>query len=98
MEFKKSKKKNEFKINGLIDDEKILWKKIPCCCNKSDILKSFPISECIHCYCQRSIDSMPRKPFEIILTDKKGKKETKTITEITIDRGDKYQEVRGWAW
>jgi len=88
----------ELKINGLLEDNKIAWKKIPCKCDKSDIEKCFPIfKDCIHCYAKNCEDSMPRQPFDIVVIDKKGKKETKTISEITIDRtNDGYQSIRGW--
>jgi len=47
---------------------------------------------------------MPRKPFKISheeLDKNKnptGKRITKTIKKITIVRGDKFQEIRGWVF
>tara|TARA_R110000824_G_scaffold253192_1_gene442075 strand:- start:570 stop:857 length:288 start_codon:yes stop_codon:yes gene_type:complete len=94
------------KINGLMDDNKIAWKKIPCCCDKSNPEKCHPISRhCKHCNCQEAENSMPRVDFEITdyETDENGRRtgeETKRmITEITIDRStDGYDSIRGWTF
>jgi len=94
----------KLKINGLMNDKDIAWKKIPCKCDKSDIEKCFPIfKDCIHCYAKNCEDSMPKETFtmKIPISDKDGKStnktETKTISEITIDRtNDGYQSIRGW--
>jgi hypothetical protein len=96
----------KLKINGLMDDSKIAWKKIPCKCDKSDLEKCFPISRnCHHCCCKQAEDSMPRECFTIkkAIFDKQGKPtdktETVTIKEITIDRtSDGYDSIRGWTW
>lgn len=77
------------------------WYDIPCCCIKGDIEHSYPVSTCNHCKFQEQEDSMPRESFEMtfVETDDKGKvikEETKTIKKIKIDRGTKYQEIRGW--
>ena len=93
----KTEKKKSFIINGLIDNPN--YEKLKCSCDKKDIEKMHPIKKCLSCYCKIAIESMPRKSFDIILTDKKGKKETKTINEITIDRSDDgLQMVRGWIF
>ena len=83
-----------------MNDKDISWKKIPCKCDKSDIEKCFPIfKDCIHCYCKNCEDSMPRQSFKNNWTDKKGKKQTRIITEITIDRSeDGYNSIRGWYY
>ena len=97
----------KLKINGLMEDSKIAWKKCKCSCStiKDDVENQFPISKCIHCYCQRCEDSMPRETFtvKVSILDKEGKStdktETKTITEITIDRTDDgYDSIRGWSF
>ena len=89
--------KQKFQINGLIDNPN--YEKLKCTCDKSDIEKTHPLKKCLSCYCNIALKSMPRKPFDVIITDKKGKKETKTITEITIDRSDDgLQMVRGWKF
>tara|TARA_R110002051_G_scaffold306868_1_gene377665 strand:+ start:47 stop:337 length:291 start_codon:yes stop_codon:yes gene_type:complete len=95
----------KLKINGLMNDSDILWKKLKCKCDKSDIEKCFPISKCTHCYCQRCEDSMPRETFtvKVPIKDKQGrptnKTETKIIKEITIDRtNDGYDSIRGWSF
>jgi len=98
MKLKNEKPKEiKFKINGLIDNPN--YEKLKCKCDKTDIEKSHPLKKCLSCYCNFALNSMPRKPFDVIITDKKGKKETKTISEITIDRSeDGLQMVRGWKW
>jgi len=90
------------KINGLID--KPLWYDIKCKCNHNSVETEFPIAECLHCQFQRQEDSMPRQDFTVKEHDKDddgNSLETthdKTITEITIYRGDKYQEIIGWSF
>jgi len=87
MELKKKKK--EFKINGLMNDTEILWKKIPCKCDKSNIEKMHPIFNCINCKCKQAEDSMPRKSFTNL---------GKTINEIKIVRGNRYNDIIGWTF
>jgi len=90
------------KINGLIDKPR--WYDIPCKCNHDSIETEYPIAECLHCQFQAQEDSMPKEDFEIILIkdtiDENENitqhKEKKVIREITIDRGQKYEEIRGW--
>ena len=87
----------KLKINGLIDDPN--YKKLKCSCSKTDIEKMHPLKKCLSCYCNIALKSMPREQFDIIVTDKKGKKSTQTITEITIDRSDDgLQMIRGWSF
>jgi len=88
-------------IEGLLPDDQIRWKKIPCKCHKTEIEHMHPIINCIHCKCQDQEDSMPRKPFDIsfsVLVESTGKYKTvkKTITKIKINRGKKYQDILGW--
>ena len=93
----KKEKKQEFKINGLIDNPN--YEKLKCTCDKTDITKMHPLKKCLSCYCIIAINSMPRKPFTVIETDYKGKRESKIISEITIDRSeDGLQMVRGWKF
>jgi hypothetical protein len=91
----------KLKINGLMNDEDILWKKIPCCCG-SEIMDKHPIKECKHCKCQAQEDSMPREYFKVNQTvlGKNGEEETivKEIKEITIDREPVYNSIRGWTF
>jgi hypothetical protein len=90
------------KINGLI--EKPLWYDIKCKCNHDTIETEFPIAECLHCQFQAQENSMPREDFVIKendIDDDGNSLETthdKTISKITIDRGEKYQEIRGWIF
>tara|TARA_R110000744_G_scaffold316793_1_gene423421 strand:+ start:531 stop:776 length:246 start_codon:yes stop_codon:yes gene_type:complete len=78
----------KLKINGLMEDEKILWKKITCKCHKSNIELKYPFIQCNSCKFQKQEDSMPRESF------KHNKKE---IKEITIVRG-KFSEIIAWTW
>jgi len=90
------------KINGLI--KKARWEDIPCCCIKDDIEHSHPIGNCKHCKFLESFDSIPKKDFKVnnneinYETGKVIKKQTKTISEVTLIRGPKYQDVIGWFW
>ena len=94
----------KLKINGLMEDSKILWKKISCKCHKSDIELKYPLIDCIHCKCQVQEDSMPRSSFKVNQSefDKDGKPTGKTIvkevTEITIVRGKTLNEIIGWTY
>lgn len=87
------------KINGLIDKPR--WYNIKCNCNHDSVETEFPIKECLHCQFQAQEDSMPREDFTIELDIEKdgkptGEKIKHEIKEITIHRGEKYQEIRGW--
>tara|TARA_R110002051_G_scaffold254412_1_gene313373 strand:+ start:95 stop:370 length:276 start_codon:yes stop_codon:yes gene_type:complete len=80
-----------------------LWKKIPCKCDKSDIEKSYPLIDCIHCNCEKADNSIPDKSFTITenIYDKNGKfKETRQreITEITLTNCEKYGSCLGWGY
>jgi len=94
----------KLKINGLMEDSEILWKKIKCKCDKIDIEKSYPLVNCIHCKCQVQEDSMPRESFKVNdpVIDKDGKSTGKTIvrevTEIKIVRGKTLNEIIGWSF
>jgi hypothetical protein len=89
------------KINGLI--KKARWENIDCCCGK-EIMDSYPIKECLHCKFDQCWKSVPQKDFTVnddiidIKTGKVTKKQTRTVKEITLVRGDKYQDVIGWTF
>ena len=84
------------KINGLI--KKARWEHISCCCGK-DVIDSFPIKDCLHCKFDQCWKSVPQKDFKINEFDSKGKKiGVKTVKEITLVRGDRYEEVIGWCF
>ena len=88
------------KINGLI--KKARWESIPCGCGK-EVMDSFPIKECLHCSFHQRWKSVPQKDFtvndEIIAkTGKVTKKQTKTVKEITLVRGKKFEDVIGWFY
>jgi len=90
------------KINGLIDHP--LWYDIKCKCDHTSVETEFPIASCLHCQFQRQEDSMPREDFVIKENDIDEDNNTletthdKTVTEITIHRGDKYGEIIGWSF
>jgi len=101
----------ELKINGLI--EKPIWYAIKCCCStlEDDDEHKYPLTDCTHCKFQECEDSIPRETFEINVNetkesvDDKTKKVTitkttkiKTIKEINIVRGNRFQDVIGWEW
>jgi len=95
----------KLKINGLMNDEEIRWKKIKCCCSQieGDVEHQYPLTICKHCKFQECEDSMPRDTFEINddILDKEGivtKKQNKTVTEINIVRGEKFQDIIGWTF
>ena len=94
----------KLKINGLMNDKDILWKKLKCKCDKTNIEKTFPLGDCKHCKCKAQEDSMPRNSFKINqdVLDKAGKPTgkviVKEITEITIDREPVYNSIRGWKF
>ena len=81
--------KKELEVEGLLN--KPLWYGIKCKCDKSDIEKSYPLIECIHCKFtvqeKSMLDVIKKGQFKI------GKV---TIKKIKIHRGNKYQEVIGW--
>jgi hypothetical protein len=89
------------KVNGLINNPR--WKGIPCKCNHDSVETEFPIANCLHCKFQACEDSLPKENFKIkedeIKNDKPtGKKISRTVKEITIVRGDKYQDIIGWGF
>jgi hypothetical protein len=89
------------KINGLIDNP--IWYDIKCKCDHSSVETEFPIAECLHCQFQRQEDSMPREDFTTKEPDfdddgNVNGEHDKTVNEITIVRGDKYQEIIGWKF
>ena len=89
-------------INGLIEHPR--WYDIKCICDHSSIETEFPIADCLHCQFQRQEDSMPREDFTIKQNEvdesgePTGQTQEKTINEITIHRGDKYEEIIGWSF
>jgi hypothetical protein len=92
------------KINGLIDKPR--WYGVKCCCStvEGDVEHQHPIGECRHCKFQQCEDSMPREDFIIQESDvdeegkETGTTHDKVISEITIVRGDKYQDIIGWSF
>ena len=92
----------KFIINNLIETPR--WKAIPCKCIKSNIEMSHPISECLHCKFTQQEQSIPSKAFVVkeSILDKEGKPtgktKDKTVNEITLIIGSKYQDVIGWSF
>ena len=88
------------KINGLL--KKARWESLDCKCGK-DVMDSFPIKECLHCKFDQCWKSVPQKDFTVNddIIDKSGevkKKQTKIVKEITLVRGDRYQDIIGWSF
>ena len=84
------------KINNSLDHAR--WESLDCKCGK-DVIDSFPIKECLHCKFDQCWKSVPQKDFKINEFDLKGKKTgVKTIKEITLVRGDRYEDVVAWKW
>jgi hypothetical protein len=100
----------KLKINGLMNDEEIRWKKIKCCCShiEGDAEHQHPIANCNHCKCQEQEDSMPRDNFIIQENDTEKDENGDTVTletthdkevkEITIVRGQKLHDIIGWTF
>ena len=91
----------KLKINNINPDP--LWKKISCKCDKSNIEKSYPLIECIHCNCSKADSSVPTETFKVKenIYDKNGKiKEvvTRQVKEITLMNCEKYGSVLGWSY
>ena len=90
------------KINGTI--EKPRWYDIPCKCNHNSVETEYPIAECLHCKFEEAEKSLPKENFTIIesdLDEEGNPLETtheRTISEITIVRGSKYEEIIGWTF
>jgi hypothetical protein len=105
MKDKKPKAKPRLKIIGLMDNDKIKWKKINCSCSQDpkDVLHQYPLTPCINCHGQKNEDSLPREPFEVkdFDLDKNGATKTtyttRLITEITIHR-HKDDSILGWTF
>lgn len=89
------------KINNKLDVAR--WESIICQCGK-DVMNSYPIKECLHCKFDECWQSVPKKDFKVnedvidIKTGKATKQQTKTVKEITLVRGSKYQDVIGWTF
>jgi len=90
-------------INGLIKRPR--WYSIKCVCStiENDDEHKYPLTDCEHCKFQECEDSMPRETFTINddIKDKKGeviKKQTKTVKEITIVRGKRFEDIIGWVY
>ena len=101
---KDKKIKKEFlTIEGLIPDDQITWKKIPCVCSQdpNNITKIYPFVKCIHCHAKQSEESLPRVPFDVIqnVHGKAGKTIIKHITKIKIELRDKRtQEILAYSF
>ena len=66
-------------------------------------MDSFPIKECLHCKFDQAYQSVPQKDFKTneSILDKNGKVtgyKERIIKEISIVRGDKFEDVVGWTW
>ena len=88
------------KINNSLDVAR--WEKTKCTCDHSDIEKCHPIHNCTHCKCQQAWDSVPKNDFAVKKNDIDSKGNVletthdEVVSEITLVRGTKYEEVVGW--
>jgi len=90
------------KINNYLDKAK--WEDLPCKCDNSSIETEYPIANCEHCRCQECWDSVPKEDFTIIDLDvddegnPTGTTHERIVSEITLVRGKKYEDVIGWTF
>ena len=93
------------KINNSLKNPR--WYGIECKCNHDSVETEYPIADCLHCKFQECEDSLPKENFEVkeMKVEKKGNKfiptgetVTRTIKEITIVRGKKFEDIIGWTW
>ena len=88
-------------INNSLD--KARWEFIPCVCGK-EVMDSFPIKECLSCKFDLAWKSVPKKDFTVKdpIFDKNkqptGETKTRKVKEITLYRGDRYQDIIGWSY
>tara|TARA_R110000803_G_C11898071_1_gene311753 strand:+ start:354 stop:623 length:270 start_codon:yes stop_codon:yes gene_type:complete len=87
------------KINNSLDLAR--WESLDCNCG-NEIMDSFPIKECLRCKFDQAWQSVPQKDFKTNndIKDKTGKvtkKQTRIVKEITLFRGEKYQDIIGWS-
>ena len=66
----------KLKIHNLKDNDKIMWKKIKCCCVTGDQEHSYPFTKCLHCKYQQAEDSLPTQSF--------------TINEPVLDKDNRF--------
>tara|TARA_R110000824_G_C15010042_1_gene657211 strand:- start:385 stop:660 length:276 start_codon:yes stop_codon:yes gene_type:complete len=76
------------------------WESIKCCCGK-DFTDSYPIKDCLHCKFDQCWQSVPQENYKVnddqhAKDGKITKKQTRTIKEITLVRGTRYEDVIGW--
>ena len=88
------KKRERLEVVGLIENPK--WRNdYPCVCNGQHDFKN-----CRNCRYTNSENSIPKEPFDIVITKSNRKTnrtttETRHITKITLDIGSD-DDVRGW--
>jgi len=86
-------------IIGLEKCQNARWKNIPCSCDHSSVLTEFPIMDCLHCKCEKQENSIPKNDFVTnVYNQETNQNEQKTITEIKLVFGEKYEEVIGWTY
>lgn len=76
---------------------------MPCTCNHNSPDTEYPIALCIHCKCLEAEKSLPKKDFKVVDPVFKNDKPTgetieRTVKEITIVRGSKYDDIIGWTF
>ena len=89
------------KINNTLKHPR--WYDIHCCCGVTTEDKH-PIKECLHCKFEQAESSLPKEDFKVdcsIYDEKTGEileKKSRTVTEVTIFRGSKFEDVIGWFY
>tara|TARA_R110000824_G_scaffold98946_2_gene235808 strand:- start:609 stop:881 length:273 start_codon:yes stop_codon:yes gene_type:complete len=88
------------KINNSLDVAR--WESLDCKCGEG-VMNSYPVKECLHCKFDQAWKSVPKEDFTVNnnLIDKDGKvtkKQTKTVREVTLIRGQRFDDVVGWTW
>lgn len=98
MKDKKPKVKPKLKINGLMDNDKIRFKQIPCTCSQDpkDIMHQFPLQPCVHCHGQYQekcffAEFNNLECFEV--TTGKNFDKMRTVTEVNIVRDEKTHMI-----
>jgi len=90
------------KVNNKISNNR--WHDIPCKCNHDSIETEYPIAECLHCKFQECENSIPKENFKVnepVLDEDgnvTGEIKVRTIKEITLVHGNKYEDVIGWSF
>lgn len=89
------------KINNSLDVAR--WEKLECVCNMEKETECYPFVKCEHCKCEECWNSVPKEDFTVKENDydQEGNiigNHDKIISEITLIRGNKLEDVMGWTF